>query len=150
MLASQTDMTDDYKRLRAKVARLLAKAPIRRVKQGQAEPDLTGPREALRKALQRQYGNESAKRLAIHLMDWTYDAAFLLAVAMYPERFSANELRCGVDMLLVHVPNHVAAAAKISENKCSDIWDEIPASKMKKRKRPTRVSTARRTAARET
>ena len=129
-------MTDDYRRLRVKVTRLLAGTPIRRVRQGQSEPELTGPRETLRKALQRQYGKESAEHLAFHLMDWTYDAAFLLAVAMYPERFSAREIRCGVDMMLVHVPNHVAAAAKISEYGCADVWNEIPASRMKKNKRP--------------
>ncbi|MCX7005373.1 MAG: hypothetical protein NTV22_19175 [bacterium] len=134
-------MNHEHDRLRAKVTRLLTAAPRASVKRGQTEPHLTPAREALRKALRRQYGNESAKNLAFHLIDWTYDAAFLLAVGMFSKRFTLRELRYGAEMVLVHVPNHIAAAAKISENTCEDIWGETPFSKMKKRKRPTKPRT---------
>jgi hypothetical protein len=34
---------------------------------------------------------------------------------LFPERFTADELRAGVDMLLVHVPAHILAAARLGE-----------------------------------
>ena len=73
--------------------------------------------------------------MAFHLVDWTHDAAFILALAMYPEKFSKKEIEAGLDLLLIHVPNHVAAAAKISGYQCKDIWREKPATETKTRKK---------------
>jgi hypothetical protein len=81
-------------------------------------------------------------------MDWTSDAAFLLALAMFPEEFSKKEIDAGTGVMLAHVPNHVAAAAKISGNQCRDIWKETPAPELKRGKRPTKRRTVRREARR--
>jgi hypothetical protein len=54
-----------------------------------------------------------ADELAFNLVDWNADAAFLVAVMLYPERFTQAELGAGVGMLMVHVPDHVVAAARI-------------------------------------
>jgi len=63
---------------------------------------------------------------------------------MFPEKFSKKEIEAGVGLFLVHVPNHVAAAAKISGNQCKDIWRVKPAVETKIRKRPTTPCTLRR------
>jgi len=132
------EMTDQYIKLQKKVTTLLTNASTARVARAQAEPDRTEAREAIRKALQRVYGNESSRNLAFHLIDWTYDAAFILALAMFPEKFNKKEVTAGIECLLAHVPNHVFAAAKISGDQCTDIWGEKSARKRLGRKRPTK------------
>jgi hypothetical protein len=82
--------------------------------------------EALRtfeNALVADYSPEIAADVAFHLADWNSDAAFLVAVYLFPERFTPEELRAGVDMLLVHAPNHLAAAATLVDHPIEDIFE---------------------------
>jgi hypothetical protein len=60
--------------------------------------------------------------IAFHLTDWNSDAAFLVAVHLFPERFTRDEIRAGVDMFLIHVPAHVIAAARLSGSPVEDIF----------------------------
>src|SRR5437899_1625955 len=59
-------------------------------------------------------GEQRAHDIAFHLADWSADAAFLVAVHLFPERFTPAEVEAGIDLLLVHAPNHLAAAAKLA------------------------------------
>jgi hypothetical protein len=43
--------------------------------------------------------------IAFHLTDWNCDAAFLVALHLFPERFTPEEIRAGVDLFLVYVPS---------------------------------------------
>jgi hypothetical protein len=60
--------------------------------------------------------------IAFHLTDWNYDAAFLVALHLFPERFTPDEIRAGVGLFLVHVPSHVIAAARLSGNSTDDVF----------------------------
>jgi hypothetical protein len=60
--------------------------------------------------------------IAFHLTDWNYDAAFLVALHLFPERFTPEEIRAGVGLFLVHVPSHVIAAARLSGNSTDDVF----------------------------
>jgi hypothetical protein len=62
--------------------------------------------------------------IAFHLTDWNSDAAFLVALHLFPERFTPAEIQAGVDLFLVHVPSHVIAAARLSGNSTEDIFAE--------------------------
>jgi hypothetical protein len=64
-----------------------------------------------------------ADELAFNLLDWNADAAFIVAVCMYPERFTQAELAAGVGMFMVHVPDHVMAAARIGGYAVADPQD---------------------------
>jgi hypothetical protein len=55
-------------------------------------------------------------------VDWNADAAFLVSVILFPERFTPEELRAGVDMFLLHVPAHVLAAARLGGYEAKDIF----------------------------
>ncbi|MCZ8227530.1 MAG: hypothetical protein O9249_00185 [Burkholderiaceae bacterium] len=55
-----------------------------------------------------------ADEVAFHLVDWETDAAFVVALTLFPERFTAEELQAAVAMFLVHVPAHVLAAARLA------------------------------------
>ena len=74
-------------------------------------------------AAERDMCDQTAFDVAFHLSDWTSDAAFLLAAHLFPERFTREEIAEGVDSFLLHAPNHVAAAAKLSGHPISDIFE---------------------------
>jgi hypothetical protein len=42
--------------------------------------------------------------IGFHLVDWRRDAAFIVALVPFPERFSHEEIRDEIDRFLVHVP----------------------------------------------
>lgn len=68
-------------------------------------------------------GEARAKDIAFHLSDWASDAAFIVAVQLFPERFTAAEIADGVERFLIHAPNHVAAAAVLAGHSVEDIFE---------------------------
>jgi hypothetical protein len=65
-----------------------------------------------------------ADQIAFHLTDWNSDAAFIVALHLFPERFTPEEIEAAVDMFLVHVPSHVIAAARLAGHPTEDIFRE--------------------------
>ena len=63
-----------------------------------------------------------ASEVAFHLSDWSGDAAFIVALHLYPERFTTEEIEAGVGAFLVHVPAHVIAAARLSGHSTADTF----------------------------
>lgn len=80
-------------------------------------------RAALARALEKEtdFTADQAYGIAFNLLDWNSDAAFLVAVLLYPERFTDEELADGVIRLMVHVPNHIAEAARIGGFDATDV-----------------------------
>jgi hypothetical protein len=68
-------------------------------------------------------GAERAADIAFHMTDWNYDAAFITAFLLFPERFTADEIRGGIEAFLGHAPNHLAAAAKLHDYPIEDIFE---------------------------
>lgn len=82
--------------------------------------------ESLQAAIVRAYphlGLEQAYDLAFHLSDWREDGAFLIALALAPERFTVEEAAAGLEAFLIHAPNHIAAAAKLAGWPVADIFE---------------------------
>lgn len=71
------------------------------------------------------YSTALANEIAFHLTDWNGDAAFLIALHLFPERFTADEICEGVRRFLIHAPNHVAAAARLAGYDIEDIFEDI-------------------------
>jgi hypothetical protein len=71
-------------------------------------------------------GEQRAKDIAFHLTDWSEDAAFLVAVHLFPERFTPAEVEAGIGLLIVHAPNHLAAAAKLAGHPIQDVFEVGP------------------------
>ena len=65
-----------------------------------------------------------ADQLAFHLVDWNASSAFLVAFLLFPERFTPEELRAAVDLLLLDVPAHILAAARLGGYEAKDIFDD--------------------------
>jgi hypothetical protein len=66
---------------------------------------------------------EESLDVAFHLSDWREDAAALLAVSLAPEHFTPEEIEECLMGFLIHVPNHVLAAANLAGFPASDIFE---------------------------
>lgn len=64
--------------------------------------------------------------IGFHLVDWQHDAAFIVALVLFPERFSDEEIREGVERFLVHVPAHVLEAARLAGYETKNIFLDEP------------------------
>ncbi len=60
--------------------------------------------------------------VAFHLSDWREDAAALLAISLAPEHFTPEEVEECLMAFLLHVPNHVLAAANLAGFPPSDVF----------------------------
>jgi hypothetical protein len=72
-----------------------------------------------------EYEPRTAFTLGMHLSDWNYDAAFIVALHLFPERFTDEEIKAGIGMFLCHAPNHIRAACNITGQY---VWEEFPES----------------------
>ena len=78
---------------------------------------------AIEKALlAAEYPPEVARDIAFHLTDWLSDADFIVALSLFPERFTPEQIQHGVGNFLVHAPNHTAAAAKLFGFPVTDVF----------------------------
>lgn len=97
--------------------------------------------ETITAAFARRMRREKAADVGFHLGDWASDAALVLALHMYPERFTGEEVRHAADYLAAGLPYHCAALAAHFGNESlarSGISDA------KKYERPTSGSRPRR------
>src|SRR5262245_4117000 len=112
-------MAETVETYRRKVRTILAELAAERA------PNLgrNGAQNVIAAALAEELGPERAADVAFHLSDWGEDAAFLVAVHLFPERFTVDEIRDGVMALLIHAPNHVAAAAHLAGWPLRDVFE---------------------------
>jgi len=78
--------------------------------------------ETIENAIREEYGDK-AHDIAFHLSDWSSDAAFLVALHLYPEKFTVEEIREGVEAIIIHAPNHLAAAGALGGYPVEDIFE---------------------------
>jgi len=79
--------------------------------------------KVIAEALAKDRESQVARDMAFHLTDWNADAAFIVAVLLFPERFTQEEIAEGVESVIVHAPNHMAAAAKLGGFPVTDVFD---------------------------
>ena len=77
---------------------------------------------SLQPILEREFSSDIAHDIAFHLADWIEDAAFLVALHFFPERFTPAEIANGVEAFLTHAPEHVGAAAALSGHPIQDVF----------------------------
>ncbi len=76
----------------------------------------------IERAIRKEHG-EKAMDIAFHLSDWSSDAAFLVALHLFPDAFTEEEIREGMMMFIIHAPNHVAAAAALAGDPIRNIFE---------------------------
>ena len=114
-------MSDEYDRLREKVAAVFARYGAERAERVESLPN-SEIRQTLTAALSSTYGQDRANQIAFHLTDPISDAAFLVALHLCPEQFTPEDIATGVLLLLLHAPNHFAAAATIALHPIQDVF----------------------------
>jgi hypothetical protein len=80
-------------------------------------------RKRIAKVLSQEYSEEVADKIAFHLVDWNGDAAFLVALYLWPEKFTDEDISKGIYRLIPHVPDHLAAAAKLFGLPVTDVFE---------------------------
>jgi|SRR5208282_6003062 len=71
------------------------------------------------------YPEEVGCDIGTNIADWQADAAFLVALHLFPERFTDEEIDEAIRSLLIHVPAHVIAAARLAGHPTEDIFAEL-------------------------
>lgn len=59
-------------------------------------------------------------QIGMNLVDWHRDAAFIVALTLFPERFTDKEIQDEIRSLIIHVPAHIKEAESLyydSKNK---------------------------------
>ena len=71
--------------------------------------------EAVQPALvsEHEFSAPLAYDIAFHLSDWHTNAAFIVALHLFPERFTPAEISEGMWQFFSHAPMHVAAATAL-------------------------------------
>lgn len=62
--------------------------------------------------------------IGFHLIDWQRDAAFIVALTLFPDRFTDEEIRDEIDSFLIHVPAHILEAARLAGYPANNIFEE--------------------------
>jgi hypothetical protein len=107
------DVHDSFRRKVDEIFRELA-GPERAKWLGAGIPSRCTPQVAQAVCTQSDYSEKVGWDIGIHVTDWQYDAAFLVALHLFPERFTDEEIDEAVRSLLIHVPAHVIAAARLA------------------------------------
>jgi hypothetical protein len=118
---AEKNMTDDFDILRAKVADIFHE--LVGEKANQLFISLPPSADLIGQSLTDDLGVQRAEAIGFHLTDWTFEAAFLIAISLFPERFTPAEVEIGVGMLIIHALNHLAAAAKIYGQPIQDVFN---------------------------
>jgi len=111
MSSNQPERTSNVRATVAEIFRELVGERVARLHGSHYNHDMAA---AIAGALASSENDRKARDIAFHLTDWNSDAAFILALQLFPERFTAEEIASGVESFLIHAPNHVAAAAALS------------------------------------
>ena len=80
--------------------------------------------DAIKEALAPRLGKDIAGEIAFHMSDWNSEAAFILALHLFPEKFTKEEIEDGISDFLTHAPNHIAKAAGLIGCPVSDIFKD--------------------------
>lgn len=74
--------------------------------------------------LSSEFGKMKAEEIAFHLADWNSDAAFIVALHLFPERFTKKEIEDGITSFMVHAPYHIAEAARLLGHPLDNIYED--------------------------
>lgn len=106
-----------------KVLSLFAKLVGERARKLDGSVHATEAMNAITLALAEDHGWDKANKIAINMADWNWDAAFVVALHLFPERFTPQEIEAGIGLFLVHAPNHIREACRLTN---TYVWDDFP------------------------
>jgi len=116
-------MTDPIDTVGEKVATIFAELVGERAKRLDGAVLAEQAMDVIASALSDTHGTEKAGKIGLHMADWNSDAAFIVALHLFPERFTAEEIEAGIDLFLVHAPNHIREACRLTG---TYVWGNFP------------------------
>jgi len=116
-------MSDPIDTVQEKVLAIFAELVGERAKRLDGSEVAHAAMDAITAALTEDRGELKASKIAFHMADWNWDAAFIVALHLFPERFSAADIDVGIGLFLVHAPNHIREACRLTG---TYIWESFP------------------------
>ena len=81
-------------------------------------------REALADGDTREANILRKDSIGFHLVEWQRSAAFIVALVLFPEKFTNEEIRVEVDSFLLDVPAHVLEASRLGGYQTKNIFND--------------------------
>jgi len=91
--------------------------------------------QAVRSAYFRKLRKAKAADLAFHIWDWREEAAFVVALNLFQEKFSPEEIREGILDFACHGPYHANGVSKALDMEISVPEDDEPKPRKRRRKK---------------
>ena len=120
---AETFMSDPIDTVNAKVLEIFTELIGERAKRLDGSVVSSAARDAITAALTEDRGFEKAATIALHLADWNWDAAFIVALHLFPERFTPAEIDAGIGLFLCHAPNHIREVCRLTD---TYVWEILP------------------------
>jgi len=70
--------------------------------------------EKIQAAFKEDLGEEKARLLGFHMADWNADAAFIVALHLFPKKFTKREITAGIISFHIGATDHITAASTIN------------------------------------
>lgn len=116
-------MSDPIDTVGAEVAAIFAELAGERAKRLDGSVLAEQAMGVIASALLGTYGEERARDIGFHMAEWNSDAAFIVALHLFPERFTPEEIKGGIGLFLVHAPNHIREACRLTG---TYVWENFP------------------------
>jgi hypothetical protein len=106
--------SDDFESVGHRVAEIFDRVVGERAQRLNGSVVASEAMDVISAALAPEYGVEKAGEIAFHMADWNADAAFIVALHLFPEKFTAAEIDAGIGLFLSHAPSHIRAACGLT------------------------------------
>jgi hypothetical protein len=116
-------MTDVHDSVRKKVTKIFRELVGDRTRKLDGSKFFSETKAIVTAALVEDFGTQTANDIAFHILDWNADAAFVVALHLFPERFTPEEIDLGIGMFLIHAPNHIREACRLTG---TYVWESFP------------------------
>jgi len=114
---------DPHDSVREKVSAIFRELVGDRAREVDASVLSVRTHDAIAAALAERYGDDTAAKVGLQMSDWNADAAFVVALHLFPERFTPDEIEAGIGMFLIHAPNHIREACRLTN---TYVWENFP------------------------
>jgi hypothetical protein len=122
-ISAESIMGDPNDSVREKVSAIFRELAGSRERELDASVESIQTKKAIAAALAQSYDADTAGKVALHMSDWNSDAAFIVALHLFSERFTPEEIEAGIGLFLVHAPNHIREACRLAGQY---VWEDFP------------------------
>ena len=97
--SAENVMRDPNDSVREKVSAIFRELAGSRERELGASVESIQTKRAIAAALVKSYDADTAEKVALHMSDWNSEAAFIVALHLFPERFTPEEIEAGIGFI---------------------------------------------------